>query len=188
MVKNLPAQYVFMLLPCFQKSCAHVKCQAGEDKLELKWFPNGPSLEYFPIPIPDPNRPWGGDCSKCKGTCAGHFLPPDEHLAHYRKHGREGMMVKPPSIIIADAHKMLCAKKMQRNKETITDLAKQTLLPMDHVRMWLEHLDQVHENRAEGAQRAAAKRKSKSGKKGIFECSYFVLLLDIKQDNLLISS
>ena len=52
-------------------------------------------------------------------------------------------MVKPPSIIIADAHKMLCAKKMQRNKETITDLAKKTLLPMDHVRMWLEHLDQA---------------------------------------------
>ncbi|KAL9976365.1 hypothetical protein ACROYT_G013660 [Oculina patagonica] len=54
--------YVFMLLPCFQKSCTHVKCQAGEDKLELKWFPNGPSLEYFSIPIPDPNRPWGADC------------------------------------------------------------------------------------------------------------------------------
>lgn len=97
MVKNLPEQCVFtiiIIIPCFQKSCPHVKCQAGEDKLELKWFPNGPSLEYFPIPIPDPNRPWVVDCSKCKATCAGHFLPPDDHLAHYRNHGIERMMVK----------------------------------------------------------------------------------------------
>lgn len=64
---------------------------------------------------------------------------------------------------------MLCTKKMQPNKETITDLAKKTLLPMDHVRMWLEHLDQVQKNTAEGAKQAA------------------VLLLDIKEDNLLIS-
>ncbi|XP_078378320.1 uncharacterized protein LOC144661430 [Oculina patagonica] len=67
---------------------------------------------------------------------------------------------------------MLLAKKMQRNKETITDLAKKTLLPMDDVRMWLEHLDQVHKNRVEGAQRAAAKRKSKSGKKAVQADAY----------------
>lgn len=40
---------------------------------------------------------------------------------------------------------------------------------MDHVQMWLEHLDQVQKNTAEGAKQAA------------------VLLLDIKEDNLLIS-
>ena len=62
-------------------------------------------MEYFPIPIPDPNRPWGADCSTCKGTCAGHFLRPGDHLVHYRNYGREGMMAKPASKILGDAHR-----------------------------------------------------------------------------------
>lgn len=167
MVKNLPEQYVFMLVPCFQKSCPHVKCHS-EQNLDLKWFPNGPSLEYFPIPIPDPNRPWGGDCSQCQGTCTGHFLSPDEHLEHYRKHGRDGMMFKPPSKILGEVHKELSTKKIELNKEKVTELAKKTLLSTDDVQMWLEHLDEVRKNRVEGAKKAAAaKTRAKSRKKGI---------------------
>lgn len=167
MVKNLPEQYVFMLVPCFQKSCPHVKCHS-EQNLDLKWFPNCPSLEYFPIPIPDPNRPWGGDCSQCQGTCTGHFLSPDEHLEHYRKHGRDGMMFKPPSKILGEVHKELSTKKIELNKEKVTELAKKTLLSTDDIQMWLEHLDEVRKNRVEGAKKAAAaKTRAKSRKKGI---------------------
>ena len=152
MVKNLPEQYVCMLVPCFQKGCPHLKCQAGEDQVGLKWFPNGSSVEYFPIPIPDPNRPWGADCSTCKGTSAGHFLRPDDHQVHYRNYGREGMMAKPASKILGDAHKKLL-------------VVKKTLLPTDHVQMWLEHLGEEHKNRVEGAERAAAKKQSMSRKR-----------------------
>ena len=146
------SKYVCMLIPCFQKGCPHLKCQAGEDQVGLKWFPNGSSVEYFPIPIPDPNRPWGADCSTCKGTSAGHFLRPDDHRVHYRNYGREGMMAKPASKVLGDAHKKLL-------------VAKKTLLPTDHVQMWLEHLGEEHKNRVEGAERAAAKKQSMSRKR-----------------------
>ena len=40
---------------------------------------------------------------------------------------------------------------VEKVKPNITDLAKKTLLPTDHVQMWLEHVDEVHKNRMEGA-------------------------------------
>ena len=36
---------------------------------------------------------------------AGHFLKPDQHFSHYQKHGRAGMMFKPPSVVIAEKHR-----------------------------------------------------------------------------------
>ena len=89
--------------------------------------------------------------------------------------------------MLGEAHKKLCMEKMQPNKETITDLAKKTLLSTDHVQMWLEHFDGVYKNRTEGAKRAAAKKQLKSRKKGIIECSYFIPLLDLEEGNFLIS-
>ena len=103
-------------------------------------------MEYFPIPIPDPNRSWGVDCSTSKGTCAGHFLRPDDRLVHYRNYGREGMMANPASKILGDAEFLV-----EKVKPNITDLANKTLLPTDHVQMWLERVDEVHKNRMEGA-------------------------------------
>lgn len=85
-------------------------------------------MEYFPIPIPDPNCPWGADCCTCKGTCTGHFLRPDDRLVHYRNYGREGMMAKPASKILGDAKKKLPVEKV---KPDITDLAKKTLSGAD---------------------------------------------------------
>lgn len=98
-------------------------------------------------------------------ACAGHFLRPDDHLVHYRNYGREGMIAKLPLKILGEAHKKRLVEKVKPN---ITDLAKKTLLPTDHVQMWLEHLDEVHKNRVEGAKRAAAKKQSKSRKKSYF--------------------
>ena len=158
-----------MLVPCFQKSFPHVKCQS-EHNLDLKWFPNGPSLDYFPVPIPDPNCPWGGDCSQCQGTCAGHYnyLSPDEHLEHYKKHGRDGMMVKPPSKILGEVHKEFYTKKIKLNKENVAEPAKKTMLSTGDVQMWLQRLDEVWKNRVEGAEKAAAaKTGAKSRTKGI---------------------
>lgn len=138
MVKNLPDQYVFMLVPCRINSCPHKKCKANEGSLQLRWFTNGPSLEYFPVPIPDPNRPWGGQCTQCEGKCTGHFLTPGAHLRHYEKHGKARMMVKPASRILAESHKELLARNVQRDEATVSDLARKTLLADDIV-MWLQH-------------------------------------------------
>ena len=60
---------------------------------------------------------------------------------HYRKHGRDGMMFKPPSIILGEVHKELSTKKIELNKEKVTEQAKKTLLSTDDVQMWLEHLE-----------------------------------------------
>ena len=62
MVKNLPQPCVFMLLPCKMKDCPHPKCQPNAKDFDNTWFPAGPKLNYFPIPIADPKCPWGGSC------------------------------------------------------------------------------------------------------------------------------
>ena len=60
MVNDLPLPYVFMLLPCKAKDCPHPRCQEnGNSDDGNTWFPGGPPLSYFPIPIADPKRPWG---------------------------------------------------------------------------------------------------------------------------------
>ena len=79
-VKNghlVPPQYVFLLKCCNMDSCKHPLCVK---KVDLpSWFPGGPSLEYFPLPIVDQLYPWGStDCHKCPGRiCYGHFLTPE---------------------------------------------------------------------------------------------------------------
>lgn len=55
-------------------------------------------------------------------------------------------MAKPASKILGDAEFLV-----EKVKPNITDLANKTLLPTDHVQMWLEHVDEVHKNRMEGA-------------------------------------
>ena len=41
------------------------------------WYDGDLSVSIIPLPIPNPNRPWGGaHCKQCNGTCYGHFLKP----------------------------------------------------------------------------------------------------------------
>ena len=75
MVKKLPSQYVFQLLPCYQEGCPHPICMSGKPETEYCWYEGGPPLSYPPIPIPDTNRPWGDEnCPSCSGHCSGHYL------------------------------------------------------------------------------------------------------------------
>ena len=57
-VPNLPVQYCFMLKCCYKAGCPHPFCCAG-NSLALQWFPDGPTVTYIPLPIPDPNQQWG---------------------------------------------------------------------------------------------------------------------------------
>ena len=84
-VASIPKQYAFMLLPCFKSSSIHPLCKTGKPSTELTrtWFPNGPPLSYFLLPIPDVDRPWGSDCSSCTGFCAGHYKKPEEAWKNY---------------------------------------------------------------------------------------------------------
>ena len=88
MLSSVPQQYVLMLKPCFKNNCLHPLCQAEANTLpEPTWFPSGPPLTYFPLPIPDTTRPWGADCNVCTGFCAGHYLKPEDAWKSYQEKG-----------------------------------------------------------------------------------------------------
>lgn len=65
--------WFFMLKCCYKPDCLHPFCSSAGRILH--WFPNGPPISYVPLPIPDPDQPWGSTtCSKCEGRCYGHFI------------------------------------------------------------------------------------------------------------------
>ena len=73
MVKNLPTQYIFFLLCCYDAGCPHPVCQSGPPALPYRWYPDGPLLTELPLPVYDPERQWGSTCSSCSGVCSGHY-------------------------------------------------------------------------------------------------------------------
>lgn len=165
MVMNLPAQYVFMLLPCYKEGCIHPVCKREPPQQQKVWFPDGSALSVFPLPIPDPKRPWGADCDECTNVCTGHFLPPQECIDHIVKNGTRDCMVNPPSVIIQQEFNRLLKVQAQVSDEKITELARQTLLPADEVKFWVEHLKGVKNRRKQGARKAATTRAINKGQK-----------------------
>ena len=79
-IKDLPNQYLFAVVCCLKQDCIHPMCRSGAYQLPI-WYNGGPSIRYLPLPIPDPERPYGGNCSECKnGECYGHFMKPDRAI------------------------------------------------------------------------------------------------------------
>ena len=129
MVKGLPKNYIFQLLPCYHNGCPHPVCLSGKPLEEKCWYEGGPLLSYLPIPVPDPNRLWKGSaCKTCQGDCFDHFLPPDEHLQHYNKHKEINFMKVPPREYLGNAFKA--------GKYDVGELVKTCLLPEDEVEIW----------------------------------------------------
>lgn len=141
-VQNLTLPYVFMLLPCRLPDCPHPRClQSNSDSDAFDtWFPDGLELTYFPIPIIDSARPWGGPCQQCSGICTGHYLKPEDHLTHFRAKGKTDMQSKPASVVIREAQKEAQKRNHVLTEEEITGLARQTLLSVEEVTIWLDHL------------------------------------------------
>lgn len=93
---------MFFLKCCLLADCPHPLCQLPHP-VQQTWYPGGPPLSYFPVPVPDPAKPWGSvDCEKCKGVCNGHFLSPEEALL-----SNLPRMIKPPSQLIKEAFNRL---------------------------------------------------------------------------------
>ena len=132
-VSGLPVQYVFFLKCCMARDCPHPLCQQSIDV--PRWFPSGPTLQYFSLPIPDPAYPWGN--TKCgrwqKSVCYGHFLTPQVSLLPSLP-----PMVKPPSQTLKDAFSKLNGKEPTENY--VEALVQATLLPPKEVKMWFENL------------------------------------------------
>ena len=99
MVSKYPPQYVVQLLPCFKPECCHPVCKrsVGAVASEICWFPGGPQITYLPIPVLDPERPWGNpECQECKGFCCGHYLKPSIPIAP----PTSSSSVEPPSAVL----------------------------------------------------------------------------------------
>ena len=74
MVQELPAQYVFFLVCCFDQDCPHPVCKKGRPSVVPSWYKGGPPITHLPLPVLDLNRPWGNlSCNTCQGFCAGHY-------------------------------------------------------------------------------------------------------------------
>ena len=59
MVKNLPSDDGFALQACYEADCSHPVYQRGKPTDESVWYAAGASLQFLPLPVPDPKRPWG---------------------------------------------------------------------------------------------------------------------------------
>ncbi len=153
-VPNLPVQYAFFLICCLNTQCSHPVCKKGELSELPKWYDGGPSISTFPLPIPDPQRCWGSsNCTDCNGPCTGHFLKPKEALV-----SSLSPMV-PPSTILKGAFDAL--KKYPPEDSLYQQLAERTL---EEVKIRLEHLNTIKQNRKRGAAKAAETRKRKKQK------------------------
>ena len=162
MVEKLPHQYVFYLKCCFLPNCIHPVCKRSLHNIsEDCWYPGGPSLDFFPTPTPDPDRPYGNEnCQECVGFCAGHYMKPSKILS-YVKSGKRLPDVIPPSQVLSETFKK-CAGFPSDN--VISTTAKQVLLKQEDVKMWFQHLEVVETNRKKGAKKAAATRKARKEK------------------------
>ena len=122
----------------------------------LRWFPEGPEITFLPFPTPDPSRPYGGECEKCKpDNCAGHYLRPDKLLAHHES-GKLISLPVPHSQIIKSAFEETSGENID-----LLAVAQETLLPLNEVELWVDHLKQVRENRRQGARKAGRTRRKK---------------------------
>ena len=165
MVKQLPIHYVFYLKCCYRRDCMHPVCKAeSSDDSSDVWYAGGPSLDYFPSPTPDPDRPYGSDsCEECVGFCAGHYLKPDKLLSIFES-GKQLAVTIPPSQVLADVFKNCAGFPTD---EVIEATAEKVLLKREDVNMWFQHFQIVEDNRKKGAKKAAATRKAKARNKEI---------------------
>ena len=161
MVPDLPSQYIFLLICCYREDCDHPLCKEGKPDLECTWYPGGPPLTHLPLPLPDPDRPWGNpSCTTCKGFCAGHYrssVPTDttDSVALCATS-------HPPSSMLKELFNKLQGRPI--TDQFVHDAAKEVLLTPEQVRIWLEHLSTVLQNRRRGAAKAAATRRAKRAK------------------------
>ena len=134
MVCGLPS-YLFFLLCCYKDDCPHPRCQSGPRPSTLNWYTDGPPISHLPLPVPDPERPWGSNsCSSCTGFCSGHYKTlfldvTDSHAV--------SAVAKPPS---ATLKQLFSSNKGKVSDEMVENAAKKVLLPPNECQIWLNHL------------------------------------------------
>ena len=132
-----------MLLPCYKKDCIHPICAAGRPKEEHLWFKGGPPLSYLPLPIPDPEWPWGKPCTSCVGPCVGHYLSPEKNWEKFNSNGST-MFQQPPRKILGDFMKT----SINFTDSDVQRFARECLLSEEDVLMWLKNVQKIKKTHA----------------------------------------
>ena len=170
MIKGLPSQYAFMLVPCNDIKCIHPLCKNGGQAVQHTWFEMGPLVTMFPLPVKDPARPSGGQCQECSGVCSGHYLKPQDTVTLISEKGVSVCDSLPPSVVLKEElNRITKAGETTISDEVITRLAMKTMLSVEEVKMWMKHLKMVQERRKEGARKASETRRKKKGKSNKYD-------------------
>lgn len=159
MVKNLPP-YLFFLKCCFERDCPHPVCQSGES-VALRWYPGGPTVDFLPFPFPDPKRSYGGSCDTCKSFCCGHYIT---KLINITNPQEVKSIVMPPSVVLKESFASLKQEVTDIADVECPDLAKKVLLSEEETKIWLNHLENIAQNRKRGAAKAALTRQTRKNK------------------------
>lgn len=135
MIPGLPTNYMFILEPCYNPKCPHPECLKRKPSVEPKWYPGGPPLSFLPLPIPDPERPWGVSCEKCGDICTGHYLKPAQHIEWIKQNANDVSQKIPPRAQI----EKFVEKNTNILPEDIENLAKTHLLSREDTEICLQH-------------------------------------------------
>lgn len=106
---------------------------------------------YF-SPIPDPTRQYGNpNCEECRGHCSGHFMKPKDALMSSLQ------PIRPPSAILKEEFDGMSS--YPPSESVCADLSMKVMLPVEEIKIWLDHLHTIRENRKKGALKAAETRR-----------------------------
>lgn len=160
-------KYVFRLVCCFKQDCPHPVCQSrpGDDPSSILWYPGGPSIMFFPWPVPDPERQ-PEHCTTCQLSCSGHFMHLDQLLENY-----ENGIAADPSAYLASEQLAKVFEERRRVSDNLDDavpdeetqvlLSTRYCISKKMVSHTVNHLCQVAKNRKRGAEKAAATRAAR---------------------------
>ena len=155
MVHELPTQYIFFLICCYKTGCHHPCCVTGQPAEPVTWYPGGPPISHLPLPIIDGDRPWGNSCSSCSASkfCSGHYKL---QLVDVKNSTVLKQLPKPPSTTLKER---FASVNIHQQPSALQQIAQEVLLSQDECQIWLEHLQNIAQNRRRGAQRAAETRR-----------------------------
>ena len=117
--------------------------------------PTGLISLFFPYPVVDVRRPWGGNCDQCSGKCTGHYVTNIGSLLQLHK-DCQAVRSLPPSVISEEAYK----DGVDTEEEKI-QLARKCCLAVDDVSIWIDHIRRRDASRQKGVEKARVTRAKK---------------------------
>ena len=114
-------------------------------------------FSLFPYPVVEETRK-GPGCENCGDECSGHYVTDLTTYINLYSHSK-AVRSQPPRQILQDYR-----KTENFSDPDIQNQGRKCLLGPEEVKLWLEHLHQVEENRSRGAEKARVSRQRREKK------------------------